>query len=171
MRIKLQQPPYNALRARYQKAARHLARAAAEIEKATEALAGDPDWEELCDLAAAVNSLSKGARNKADEISRDCRPGRSAMLMFATIVSVFGRVFTRATGRKPVVTWNASKGCYQGAFLVLINAILPWLSQILDDSGFPLAQPVFTEPAASSSSGLSPVRTKPPDPNTRFCPF
>jgi hypothetical protein len=75
------------------------------------------------------------------------RDSNSLAAFFSNLlVRSLAATFERATTRKPIIYRNAVTSSYEGAFLVLVDAVLLRLLQLARELGYPpIAQPVTAE--------------------------
>jgi hypothetical protein len=69
------------------------------------------------------------------------RGGAPKMQAFRALAEGLARAFERGTDKKARVTWNEHRGCYEGRFLKLVDAVLQLVLQAAEVSGRPLKHP------------------------------
>jgi hypothetical protein len=67
--------------------------------------------------------------------------GRPKMQTFELLVRLLAAAFERTTGRKAKVTWNASRGRFEGKFVNLVETVLPIVRRCAEQFGQPLHCP------------------------------
>jgi hypothetical protein len=136
------------LRKQWREVEKACVRAADGIDEVRDTLAAVYGWTEDAACRIADPSLERfdALTCLARSSSRFTKGGRPPMHAFAYLVRSLAATFERATTRKPIIYRNAVTSSYEGAFLVLVDAVLLRLLQLARELGYPpIAQPVTAE--------------------------
>jgi hypothetical protein len=97
--------------------------------------------EDILEDAVRFQSVAEVAEVRANLLRILDRGGPAKLAAFDTLVRQLAAVYERAMDRKAKVTWSARRNRFEGAFVELVEAVLPKVAKLSKGSGRPLKLP------------------------------